>query len=88
MVVPILEDLLGWSEFETSLFFCGAGVEVHPITFCVNNFIHCFTYEAYHVIYCVNTSKQKDNRQVVLHVHVYTSSHLTHMYITIEGGYC
>ena len=31
MVVPILEELLGWSEFETSLFFCGAGVEVTTI---------------------------------------------------------
>ena len=28
MVVPLLEELLGWSEFETSLFFCGGGIEV------------------------------------------------------------
>ena len=32
MVVPLLEELLGWSEFETSLFFCGAGVEVSTIS--------------------------------------------------------
>ena len=28
MFVPMFEDLLGWTEFETSLFFCGAGVIV------------------------------------------------------------
>ena len=63
MVVPILEDLLGWSEFETSLFFCGAGVEVRPIRLCQElcvYFIYCFT-KAYHVIYCVDTTKQEDS---------------------------
>ena len=35
MVVPILEDLLGWTEFETSLFFCGAGVEVRTTYICM-----------------------------------------------------
>ena len=28
MIVPILEDLLKWTEFETSLFYCGAGIDV------------------------------------------------------------
>ncbi|XP_065884475.1 uncharacterized protein [Dysidea avara] len=28
MIVPMFEDLLGWTEFETSLFFCGAGIVV------------------------------------------------------------
>ena len=32
MVVPMLEYLLGWTELETSLFFCGAGVEVSRTT--------------------------------------------------------
>lgn len=31
MVVPMLEHLLGWSDFEASLFFCGAGVLVGTI---------------------------------------------------------
>ena len=29
--MPMLEYLLGWTEFETSLFFCGAGVLVGAI---------------------------------------------------------
>ena len=28
MIVSMMEDLLGWTEFETSLFFCGAGIDV------------------------------------------------------------
>lgn len=31
MIVPMFEDLLGWTEFEISLFFCGAGVDVSII---------------------------------------------------------
>ena len=61
MVVPILEDLLSWTEFETSLFFCGAGVEVRTyvwlflciIIIIIKNVAHLF-------ICCADATKQED----------------------------
>lgn len=61
MIVPLLEELLHWSEFETSLFFCGAGIEVSTIisNVCINlQTILCI--KAHRFIYSVNTTKQED----------------------------
>ena len=50
--------------------------------------IKLFIYKkAYHVIYCVDTAKQEDNRQVFF-LHVHASNYLTHMYMTTGDGYC
>ena len=39
--MPMFEDLLGWTEFETSLFFCGAGVIVSNENVCIKpNVLH------------------------------------------------
>ena len=62
MIVPMMEDLLGWTEFETSLFFCGAGIDVsRSVTmfqrllymhFCLA-IHHTLIYSCFCVAYCL-----------------------------------